>query len=126
MIDHVSIAVRDLALSAAFYDEILEPLGMQRLIDDQARVAFGSKYPEVWLNARPNMRRIDPETGAHVCLRARSTDAVDAFHRRAIERGGTDDGGPGLRKATLVTYYAAFVRDPDGNRIEMMTVPANA
>ena len=123
MIDHVSIAVRDLAKSADFYGAALAPLGYSRLVDLPTRVAFGTTYPEVWLNARPRMPSIDADTGAHVCLRARATEAVDAFHRHALEAGGVDDGKPGPRQATQVTYYAAFVRDPDGNRLEVMTVP---
>jgi catechol 2,3-dioxygenase-like lactoylglutathione lyase family enzyme len=124
MIDHVSIAVRDLAVSARFYELILEPLGFTRLAEHPTRVAFGGKYPELWLNARPTMAPVAADTGAHICLRARSTAAVDAFHARALASGGTDDGAPGLRQATQVVYYAAFIRDPDGNRLEVMTVPA--
>ena len=123
MIDHVSLAVRDLALSARFFERALDPLGYRRLVDTPSRIAFGSKYPELWLNARPDMLPIAPDTGAHLCLRAKSIQAVDAFHAAAIVHGGTDDGRPGLRRATQVTYYAAFVRDPDGNRLEIMTVP---
>lgn len=124
MIDHVSIGVRDLGASAMLYEAALAPLGYKRLVDTPSRIAFGTKYPEVWLNARPKMGPVDADTGSHVCLRARSQEAVDAFWQGAIGHGGTDDGKPGPRKATMVTYYAAFVRDLDGNRIEVMTVPA--
>lgn len=124
MIDHVSIGVRDLAASVRFYSAVLEPLGMGLLKEREGRAGFGSKYPELWLNARPGMGPVLADTGAHLCLRARSTEAVDMFHARALAHGGTDDGPPGLRAATMVTYYAAFVRDPDGNRLEVMTVPA--
>ncbi|MDX2202341.1 MAG: VOC family protein [Hyphomicrobiaceae bacterium] len=123
MIDHISIGVRDLARSAGLYEAALAPLGYRRMVDAPARVAFGTKYPVLWLNARPGMQPVEPDTGSHVCLRARSKDAVDAFWKAATERGATDDGKPGLRQATLVTYYAAFVRDLDGHRIEVMTVP---
>jgi catechol 2,3-dioxygenase-like lactoylglutathione lyase family enzyme len=124
MIDHVSIAVRDLDLSARFYARVLAPLGYTRQAEHPTRVAFGSKYPELWLNARPLIAAAAADTGAHICLRARSTEAVDAFHAAALANGGTDDGAPGLRQATQVVYYAAFIRDPDGNRLEVMTVPA--
>jgi catechol 2,3-dioxygenase-like lactoylglutathione lyase family enzyme len=123
MIDHVSIGVRDLAASARFYELILQPLGWIRQAEHATRVAFGSKYPELWLNARPAMVAVAADTGVHICLRARTTAAVDAFHAHAIAHGGVDDGAPGLRPATQVVYYAAFIRDPDGNRLEVMTVP---
>jgi catechol 2,3-dioxygenase-like lactoylglutathione lyase family enzyme len=122
MIDHVSIAVSDLSRSVRFYETVLAPLGYIRLVDTPARAAFGSKYPELWLNARPQMRSIEAGTGAHICLRARTTDAIDAAHRLALSNGGGDEGTPGLRQATQVVYYAAFFSDPDGNRIEIMTV----
>lgn len=123
MIDHISIGVRDLAASARFYETVLAPLGFQRLVDRPATVGFGKTYPEVWLNARPAMPTVAEDTGIHVCLRARSIDAVDAFHQAAMAHGGKDDGAPGMRAAAMVAYYGAFIRDPDGNRIEAMTVP---
>lgn len=126
MIDHISIAVRDLAASAAFYAAVLEPLGFTRLADRPTTVGFGIKYPEFWLNARPAMRPVEDDTGVHICLRARSPEAVQAFHARALAMGGRDDGAPGPRQATMVTYYAAFIRDPDGNKVEVMTVPPAA
>jgi catechol 2,3-dioxygenase-like lactoylglutathione lyase family enzyme len=123
MIDHVSLGVRDLAASAAFYEAALASLGYRRLVEGGSRVAFGKSYPEVWLNARPQMPPVAEDTGSHICLRAQSMEVVDAFHRRALLCGGSDDGRPGMRQATMVAYYAAFVRDPDGHRIEVMTVP---
>lgn len=124
MIDHISIGVRDLPRSVRFYAAALAPLGFTMLVDTPARAAFGTKYPELWLNARSAMRPVETDTGAHLCLRARTREAIDAFYGAALADGGSDDGAPGLRAATQVTYYAAFVRDPDGNRIEVMTVPA--
>jgi catechol 2,3-dioxygenase-like lactoylglutathione lyase family enzyme len=120
MIDHVSITVRDLAASARFYAEALAPLGYEKLRDDSTTVGFGKKYPELWLNHRPNAN-IDADTGAHVCLRGSDRAAVDRFHAAALAAGGKSDGAPGLRSHYHETYYAAFVRDPDGNRIEAVT-----
>jgi catechol 2,3-dioxygenase-like lactoylglutathione lyase family enzyme len=123
MIDHVSIAVSDLAASGEFYDAVLAPLGYRRLADHPARIGFGKRYPEIWLNHRPDLAAVPADTGAHVCLRATSIEAVQEFHAVALARHSRDDGAPGLRAATNLTYYAAFVRDPDGNKLEAMTVP---
>jgi catechol 2,3-dioxygenase-like lactoylglutathione lyase family enzyme len=120
MIDHVSITVRDLAASSRFYEQTLAPLGYARLRNDPTTVGFGKKYPELWLNHRPNAN-IDADTGAHVCLRGRDRDSVDRFHAAALAAGGKSDGAPGLRSHYHETYYAALVRDPDGNRIEAVT-----
>jgi catechol 2,3-dioxygenase-like lactoylglutathione lyase family enzyme len=75
---------------------------------------------------RPDMAPVNPETGDHVCLRARSVAEIDAFHRAAIAAGGTGDGEPGLRHYSKAGVYAAFIRDPDGHRIEALTVVESA
>ena len=67
------------------------------------------------------MTPVVPDSGAHVSLRARSTDIVDAFHAAALRSGGISDGAPGMRPQHGEGYYAAFIRDPDGNRIEAVT-----
>jgi len=118
MIDHVSIAVRDLAGSARFYAAVLATLGYEKLADRPATIGFGKKYPEFWLNERRNMTPIDPDSGMHICLRAPDVATVQAFHAAAIEAGGTCDGAPGPRSGQIGGYYAAFIRDPEGNRIE--------
>ena len=123
MIDHVSIAVSDLARSAAFYDAVLAPLGFTRLAERERTIGFGKKYPEFWLNLRPGMEPVPEGTGIHICLRASSRDAIDAFHAAALKLGGRDDGAPGDRQAQMTTYYGAFIRDPDGNKIEAVTFP---
>ena len=117
MIDHVSIAVRDLAASVRFYEQVLGVLGFTKLRDLPATVGFGKQYPEFWLNHRPKMI-VDPETGAHVALRAPDRESVDRFFAEALRLGATSDLAPHMRRET---YYAAFIRDPDGNRIEAVT-----
>jgi len=86
-------------------------------------VGFGKAYPEFWINLRAGMTQVAPESGTHVCLRARTTAEVDAFHAAALNAGGISDGAPGLRPHDRVKYYAAFVLDPDGNRVEAVTFP---
>ena len=118
MIDHISIAVRDLAAAAQFYEAVLTAIGLAKLETRAATVGFGKTYPEFWINLRP---AVEASSGAHVCFRARSADMVDAFHAAALANGGADDGKPGLRPQHGEGYYAAFIRDPDGNRIEAVT-----
>jgi catechol 2,3-dioxygenase-like lactoylglutathione lyase family enzyme len=124
MIDHVSLGVRDLERSARFYQFALAPLGLSRLVTRPATVGFGKKYPEFWINLRAGMAQVAPDGGVHVCLRAKSPGEVDAFHAAALKAGGRSDGAPGLRPHDRVRYYAAFIVDPDGNRIEVVTFPA--
>ena len=121
MIDHVSLAVADLDRAARFYEQVLRTLGFAKLIVRPATIGFGKRYPELWLNHRPAMAAAAADTGAHVCLRAPSTQAVDAFHAAALAAGGASDGTPGLREHRTGGYYAAFAKDLDGNRIEAVT-----
>jgi catechol 2,3-dioxygenase-like lactoylglutathione lyase family enzyme len=124
MIDHVSVGVRDLERAARFYEMTLAALGLSRLVSRPATVGFGKNYPEFWINLRTRMNVVPHESGTHICLRAKSTAEVDAFHAAALGAGGTSDGAPGLRPHDRVRYYAAFVIDPDGNRIEAVTFPS--
>jgi catechol 2,3-dioxygenase-like lactoylglutathione lyase family enzyme len=111
--------VRSLADAERFYEAALGALGYAKLVVRPATMGFGKRYAEFWINLRPAMAG-DRDGGAHVCLRARSRDEVDRFHAAALAHGGADDGAPGPRRHDDPgrIYYAAFVRDPDGNRIE--------
>ena len=124
MIDHISVGVSDLERSVRFYEPTLAPLGLAKLVTRPATVGFGKRYPEFWINLRPDMPPVTPESGGHICLRAKSESEIDAFHEAALKAGGSSDGAPGLRPHDRVRYYAAFIRDPDGNRIEAVTFPA--
>ncbi|MEA3027754.1 MAG: hypothetical protein QOF91_3039 [Alphaproteobacteria bacterium] len=126
MIDHVSIAVRDLAACGRFYEAMLATIGYSKLVTRPGTIGFGKKYPEFWLNERRDMTPADPDSGTHFCLRAPDTRSVDAFHTAALEAGGTSDGAPGPRPEYTAGYYAAFVRDPEGNKIEAVTFTASA
>jgi catechol 2,3-dioxygenase-like lactoylglutathione lyase family enzyme len=124
MIDHISVGVADLDRAARFYEPVLAALGLARLVSRPATTGFGKNYPEFWLNLRVGMAKVAHDSGTHICLRARTTGDVDAFHAAALAAGGTSGGAPGLRPHDRVKYYAAFVIDPDGNRIEAVTFPS--
>ena len=123
MIDHVSVGGADLERAARFYEATLAALGLTRVVTRAATIGFGKAYPEFWINLREQMSKVPHESGTHICLRAKTTEEVDAFHAAAVSSGGTSDGAPGLRPHDRVKYYAAFVLDPDGNRIEAVTFP---
>jgi catechol 2,3-dioxygenase-like lactoylglutathione lyase family enzyme len=121
MIDHVSLCVRDLDRAARFYEAVLGTIGYKKLRDQAHTVGFGKTYPEFWINHRPAMSPVDAHSGFHTAVRAASVQSVDAFHAAALAAGGECDGAPGPRPEYSPSYYAAFIRDPDGNRIEAVT-----
>lgn len=119
MIDHLSLPVSDLSRAARFYEALLATLGHGKLVTRARAVGFGKAYPEFWINLRDDLR--EPSDGHHVALRAPGIEAVRAFHAAALANGGQCDGAPGPRQASNSGYYAAFIRDPDGNRVEAVT-----
>ena len=120
MFDHIGVKVRDLQASAAFYSAVLAPLGHVQGYADESCVGFGpAAAPSLWLYACDTP--VGP--GSHIAFRASEPSAVDRFHRAALQAGGRDNGAPGPRPHYSATYYAAFVIDPDGNRIEAVTFP---
>jgi catechol 2,3-dioxygenase-like lactoylglutathione lyase family enzyme len=121
VIDHISISVRNLDRAARFYDAVLGVIGYQMLEVRPHTVGFGKQYPEFWINLRAAMVPLADDCGTHVALRVRAAELVDAFHAAALTAGGASDGAPGLRPRHGRGYYAAFIRDPDGNRIEAVT-----
>ena len=122
-IDHISVAVSNIENSGAFYDAVLGHLGMTRIADRGVAVGYGKKFPEFWINARPDMAPVAADTGCHIALRARSEELVTACYESALAKGGADAGKPGMRPAALTTYFGAFFTDPDGNKVEILTFP---
>jgi catechol 2,3-dioxygenase-like lactoylglutathione lyase family enzyme len=114
--------VRNLDEAVRFYERVLATIGYKTLTVRPHTVGFGKSYSEFWINLRSAMTPIAAaECGAHIALRARSREAVDAFHAAALAAGGACDGAPGPRPEYSAGYYAAFIRDRDGNRIEAVT-----
>jgi len=118
MFDHVSIGVADIPRSGKFYDAVLKPLGYTRLSDGETSLGYGAKTVALWLGATGKPVTPDMESGLHFCFVAPDRKSVDAFHAAALKNGGADNGKPGVRPDYGLKYYAAFVIDPDGYRIE--------
>lgn len=120
MLDHLSLGVADLEKGRAFYDAVLAPLGYRRLFDDADSSGYGRERVKggalpFWIAKH---RTVKANLGLHICFAAPSRVAVDAFHAAALAAGGLDNGRPGLRPQYHANYYAAFVFDPDGHKIE--------
>jgi len=120
MLDHISLGVTDLGRSRRFYDAALRPLGLVRIVDFQGRGSdYGAMAGQLGVEFTITAEsEVMPAPGMHVCFRAPDRASVCAFHRAALISGGHDDGGPGVRSEYHPDYYAAFVRDPDGHRVE--------
>jgi catechol 2,3-dioxygenase-like lactoylglutathione lyase family enzyme len=122
MLDHASIGVRSIARSAAFYEAVLGALGMTKLVERASTVGFGTRYGEFWIHERPAMPPVAADTGCHIAFRVRTREEVERFHAAALASGGTDGGAPGPRRYSRASVFAAFIRDPDGNRIEAVAL----
>lgn len=118
MIDHVSIGVRDFARAQKFYDAVLKPLGYDRVSSGEGSAGYGKGGAGFWLGQTDHPVPANDKSGLHICFQAPDRKAIDAFHEAALKTGGRDNGKPGLRKDYGPNYYAAFVVDPDGYRIE--------
>ena len=118
MIDHIGFEVADLTRSATFYDAVFFALGARRLFESEHALAYGVNGAEFWLVVRG--RAPAPGYG-HVALTATGKAAVDAAYRVGIASGGEDDGPPGLRPQYGKRCYSAYMRDPDGLRVEIVS-----
>lgn len=121
MFDHVSIGVTELARAGAFYDAVMAALGHVRLTENPRHASYGppgftGEPPFAILLIADGAPATAPRQ--HLAFAARDRAAVDAFHAAALAHGGTDDGAPGVRHGYNPGYYAAFVLDPDGHRLE--------
>ena len=118
MLSHLSLGVADLERAAAFYDGIMSALGYVRVWSNTEGVGYGAAGGNDKLALFPDAAASPPGSGFHLAFEAPSRNAVDRFHAAALRLGGRDDGAPGPRPHYSPSYYAAFVIDPDGHKLE--------
>lgn len=118
MINHVSIGASEIATAKKFYDAVLQPLGYSRLSSGETSLGYGKDGIVLWISHTKRPVKPDPESGLHFCFDAPNRKSVDAFHKAALAAGGRNNGKPGLRSDYGDNYYAGFVIDPDGYRLE--------
>jgi catechol 2,3-dioxygenase-like lactoylglutathione lyase family enzyme len=124
MIHHLSVGTNDVARAKAFYDAVLGVLGMRVLQQSERAVDYGVSTLLFSVETPVENGPATVGNGVHIAFAAEHRSMVDDFHRVALANGGTDAGAPGLRPQYDAHYYGAFVRDPDGNKIEAVTFSA--
>ena len=115
MLDHVGIQCADLAASAAFYDAVLAPLGVRRMMDFTVAMGYGAEEPQFWIGVHDSGEGFRE---SHLAFRASDRAGVDAFFAAAVAAGAEVLHEPAVHPEYHPNYYGAFVRDPDGNNVE--------
>jgi len=110
--------------STPFYDPVMAVLGLRRTLDVAEAVGYGAGITVFSLNLPADGAVASAGNGVHVAFEVEHRAALDRFFAVALSHGGSGDGPPGLRPEYDGHYYAAFVRDPDGNKIEALTFAA--
>lgn len=123
MLSHVSLGTNDADRAARFYNPVLGVLGMRKLDQRDGSIDYGTAMTIFSLEKPTDGRPASVGNGVHIAFNAGSREAVDEFYRAALANGGSDAGPPGLR-TEYDANYGAFVRDPDGNKIEAVTFMA--
>ena len=123
IVHHLSLGTNDFDRALAFYDRVMPTVGARKVLSLPGAVAYGKQFPEFWIQIPLDRTAAGVGNGTHVAFIASSREAVDAFHAAALGAGATDDGPPGLRPQYGSDYYACYVRDLDGHKIEAAVIP---
>ena len=120
-ISHITLGTNDREKAARFYDAVLGSIGFSRLpkpADKPPAYVKGGGFPIIYIYTPFDGEPATAGNGSHVAFIADTKAQVQAFHREALAHGGSDEGSPGPRPHYGPDYYAAYVRDPDGNKLQ--------
>jgi catechol 2,3-dioxygenase-like lactoylglutathione lyase family enzyme len=121
MIHHVSLGTNDLEKAKAFYDAVMPQLGLRCIKKSERILAYGITETIFSIERPADGERATAGNGSHVAFHAGRRNVVRACHRAGLANGGRDGGAPAVRSEYDPNYYAAFLRDPDGNKVEIVT-----
>jgi catechol 2,3-dioxygenase-like lactoylglutathione lyase family enzyme len=124
MIHHVSVGTNDIMRARAFYEPLMALIGFRLLKASDKAVHFGSSDIVFSLETPINGLPATPGNGVHIAFQAPDRQTVRRFYESALANGAIDEGAPGIRENYNANYYGAFIRDPDGNKIEAVTFTA--
>ncbi|CEJ12545.1 Glyoxalase-like domain protein [bacterium YEK0313] len=124
MIHHVSVGMNDVGRSKRFYDAVLPIVGLAPMAEDAGGLGYGSGTFHFSVQVPIDGKPATVGNGSHIAFAVEDRSMVQRFYAAALEHGGSDDGPPGPRPHYDANYYAAFVRDPDGHKIEAVTYSA--
>ena len=121
IISHITLGTNDKARSARFYDAVLGAIGFTRLPKPPEKpLAYerDGQMPTIYIYTPADGKPATWGNGTHVAFIAETREQVHAFHEHALANGGADEGAPGPRPHYGPNYYAAYVRDPEGNKLQ--------
>lgn len=119
MFSHATIGTNDMPRAVAFYDAVFACLGIERFYLADGHAGYGNAHgDQVWVMNPFDGKPATVGNGMHIAFLAESRDQVDAFYNAGLDHGGTDEGAPGPRPQYHPNYYGAYIRDPDGNKIQ--------
>jgi catechol 2,3-dioxygenase-like lactoylglutathione lyase family enzyme len=124
VLHHVSLGTNDLKRSKAFYDPLMAELGLRLIKESERLICYGLTETVFSVEKPIDGERAMAGNGTHVAFHAGRRKVVSVCHKAGLANGGTDEGAPGIRSEYDPNYYAAFLRDPDGNKIEIVTFAA--
>ncbi|WP_261841673.1 VOC family protein [Aliamphritea ceti] len=126
---HVTLGSNDIQKSAVFYDAVMPVLGLERIPKPAGKPPAyarpeaegdGFELPYIYIYSPFNGEPASIGNGSHLALQAGTIEQVQAFYTAALKQGGSDEGAPGIRDNYADNYYAAYVRDPDGNKLQVV------
>jgi len=126
MFSHITLGTNDFVRARPFWLAVMDVLGHPILFEREGGIAFGQPTgPKTFVGTPFDGEAARPGNGVHVAYHVRDRATVDAFHAAALANGGSDEGAPGLRPHYHPNYYGAYVRDPDGNKLQAVCHSAN-